>query len=427
MIQYLTWKHHYKPKNKGEIYYIFIVFKVLKLIYNKTLFVIRQKYFKEKVLINYYELIKILRLEKVFLYIDSTTVMVIIENVYNLFKKFYFNSVENTIPKYIKNNRYYPLLFKNNFEQIVIPQLNKKELSKSKIGNYFSQQAISFIIDNNIYPPIINIPKEIKQKEIRFIKLVPLYNHIWFNLLITFRVNIKKEKINKSSKTMAIDLGVNNFATVVTSDNKSFIIDGKYLKSISHLYNKKRSIYNKSKKNNEGETKNIFLLTNKRNNRFKDYILKAARYIISYALKNDIGTIIIGYNKGLQHHGLKENSSKYFKKAINQTLVQTPFLKFKERLKYLCTSNSIEFKEINESFTSICSFYDNEEICYHKTYKGKRIKRGLFLTSNNKMVNADVNGALNILAKSKANSDLEISHLRNSGILVPKRIFIHNI
>lgn len=427
MIQYLTWKHHYKPKNKGEIYYIFIVFKVLKLIYNKTLFIIRQKYFKERVLINYYELIKILRQEKVFLYIESTTAMMIIENVYNSFKNFYFNSVENIMPKYIKNNHYFPLIFKNNFKQIKIPTLNKKELTKSEIGDSFLQQAVSFIVDNNISPPIINIPQRINKKEIRYIKLIPLYNHIWLNLLITFRVDIKKEKMNNNSKTMAIDLGVNNFVTAVTSDNKSFIIDGRYLKSISRLYNKKLSIYNKNKKNDNKTTKKIFLLTNKRNNRVKDYILKTARYIISYALKNDIGVIIIGYNKGLQHHGLKENSSKFFKKAINQTLVQTPFLKFKERLKYLCNYNNIEFKEINESFTSICSFYDNEDICYHKIYKGKRIKRGLFLTSDNKMVNADVNGALNILAKSKTNSDLEISHLRNSGILVPKRIFIYDI
>ena len=55
--------------------------------------------------------------------------------------------------------------------------------------------------------------------------------------------------------------------------------------------------------------------------------------------------------------------------------------------------------ELNESYTSKCSFLDNEEVCKHETYKGKRIKRGLFLSSDKKVLNADINGSLNILKR----------------------------
>ncbi len=52
-----------------------------------------------------------------------------------------------------------------------------------------------------------------------------------------------------------------------------------------------------------------------------------------------------------------------------------------------------------ESYTSKCDSLVKEEICYHETYKGKRVKRGLFRSSTDKIINADVNGAINIMRK----------------------------
>ena len=77
--------------------------------------------------------------------------------------------------------------------------------------------------------------------------------------------------------------------------------------------------------------------------------------------------------------------------------------------------------EINESYTSICSFYDNEEIKYHRNYLGKRMTRSLFKTKEGKIINADINGALNILKKGKPDRTDIISFLRNIGQTVPIR------
>ena len=52
-----------------------------------------------------------------------------------------------------------------------------------------------------------------------------------------------------------------------------------------------------------------------------------------------------------------------------------------------------------ESYTSICDSLSLEEINYHETYKGKRIKRGLFSSFQKKLINSDLNGAINIMRK----------------------------
>ena len=68
-------------------------------------------------------------------------------------------------------------------------------------------------------------------------------------------------------------------------------------------------------------------------------------------------------------------------------------------LRYKIEEKGGQLIELNEAYTSKCSFLDNEEICRHEEYKGKRVKRGLFLSGNNKALNADINGSLNILKR----------------------------
>ena len=162
-------------------------------------------------------------------------------------------------------------------------------------------------------------------------------------------------------------------------------------------------------------------VTNKRNRKIKDAIDKASKQVIEYAIKNEINEIIIGYNKGFKLKGIKKIIRKKDKKRINQNFIQIPLSKIKERIKYLCLINDIKYIEINESYTSICSFYDNEEIKKQDVYQGKRITRSLFETKDKRIINADINGALNIMAKSKTERNDIISFLRNRGQTVPIR------
>lgn len=58
-------------------------------------------------------------------------------------------------------------------------------------------------------------------------------------------------------------------------------------------------------------------------------------------------------------------------------------------ISYKATLEGINVKIVEESYTSKCSFLDNEQICKHESYKGIRTKRGLFKTSSGKTINAD--------------------------------------
>ena len=168
------------------------------------------------------------------------------------------------------------------------------------------------------------------------------------------------------------------------------------------------------------QTKQQYLISRKRKNRVDDYINKTCRYIINYCLINNIGTLVIGYNQSFQ---CKANLGK----KTNQTFTQLPFGRVREKLEYLCKRYNIGYILQEESYTSKASFFDNDELPIYnadnpQTYEfsGKRIKRGLYQTKNNYRFNADCNGALNILRKSKA-VDLTVLCCRGE-LDTPKRI-----
>ena len=148
-------------------------------------------------------------------------------------------------------------------------------------------------------------------------------------------------------------------------------------------------------------------LINKRNNKTNDYIKKTARIIINYCIKNDIGTVIVGYNSDFKR-------SVNIGKVNNQQFTQIPFGALREAIKNLCDQYNMNYIEQEESYTSKASFLDKDDIPTFNPsnnikykFSGRRIKRGLYKTLNGTIINADVNGACNILVKSKQNFNFE--------------------
>ncbi len=235
---------------------------------------------------------------------------------------------------------------------------------------------------------------------------------------------IKRRNLDKNH-ALAIDFGINNLATCVTSKGKSFIIDGKKLKSINQWFNKEnarlQSIKDKQKYGKKPTLRQKYLYAS-RNNKVNDYMSKTARKIIDYCLENNIGTLVCGYNETFQR-----NSN--IGKANNQTFVNIPFGKLREKLEYLCKLYGLIFVEQEESYTSKSSFFDMDILpkfeaddSQNYSFSGKRIKRGLYQTSKGYIFNADVNGVLNILRKSNV-VDLEVLYTRGA-VDTPERIRI---
>jgi len=215
---------------------------------------------------------------------------------------------------------------------------------------------------------------------------------------IKFKTIKKKECENNDldkNNVMGIDLGLNNLAACATKSD-SFLINGKPLKSINQFYNKEKAKLQTELPKNKHNSNQILRLTDKRNNKINDYLHKSSNFIIKYCLTNDIGKLIIGKNDGW-----KQNIN--LGKRNNQNFVQIPFNKLIHQLKYKGELVGIDVETTEESYTSKCSFIDNESMVKQKHYCGKRIKRGLFKTKSGKLINADINGALNIIRKVVSN------------------------
>ena len=244
----------------------------------------------------------------------------------------------------------------------------------------------------------INIPPKLVGKKVKEIKIIPKSKARFFEIQYVYET----EEID-INHALAVDFGIDNLATCVTSEGKSFIIDGKRLKSVNQWFHKENARLQsiKDKQNfGKGCTNKQEQIRRNRNNKVNDYMSKSARIIIDYCLKNKIGTFVCGYNKPF-----KKNSG--MGKQNNQNFVNIPFGKLREKLEYLCRLYGIHYVEQEESYTSKASFFDKDEIpIYHAdnpqnyTFSGKRVKRGLYQCANGKTLNADVNGALNILKKS---------------------------
>ena len=170
------------------------------------------------------------------------------------------------------------------------------------------------------------------------------------------------------------------------------IINGRPLKSINHTWNKRVSKLKSKLKKGARTSKQIKNLSNKRNRRVNNYLHQSTSSLVQKFILLGISKVVIGYN-----NGWKQNIK--LGKRNNQNFVQIPYNRFIEMLTYKCTRVGIEATTGEESYTSKCSFLDNESVEKHDVYMGKRVKRGLFKSSNGTLMNADVNGAYNILKK----------------------------
>ena len=415
---YLTIKQQVKHLTKEEYNILRELCRISKNLTNQAIYNVRQHYFQEKQYLRYEANYHEMKTYQNYKLMNANMAQQALKNVDVMFKSFFaliklakqgkYNFRHVKLPNYLPKNGYYNLTivdFKIKDNILTIPYSNtfKREKYRTKIQ--------------------IKIPQVLENKKIKQIQIIPKFDARFFE--IQYIYEIQEKNINLSTNNaLAIDLGVNNLCTCVTNTGKSFIIDGKKLKSINQLFNKQnaklRSI--KDKQNIVKQTKQQFLISRKRKNRVNDYINKTCRYIINYCLSNDIGTLVIGYNQSFQN---KTNLGK----RNNQIFTQLPFGDIRIKLEYLCKRYNINYILQEESYTSKASFFDNDDLPVYnmdnpQTYEfsGKRIKRGLYQTKNNYLFNADCNGALNILRKSKA---VDTSILCCRGELdTPKRIRI---
>lgn len=389
---YLVVKQQLKHLTKTEYKILKELCHISKNLKNQALYEIRQKYFQDKKYLKYNDVYKILKQSENYKLLHSNMAQQILKKVDAEFKSFFGSLRSKNVTHRVSIPHYLP---KDGYNQLVIQQIS---INKDRFQFPYSREYTKNHEKFSIKIPTVLIGKKVKE-----IKVIPKYNARFFEIAYTYEVEDIEEKELDNTKALAIDVGISNFCTCATSDGDTFIIDGKKLKSYNQWYNKEntrlQSIKDKQKFGKALTNRQARLLT-KRTNRLKNYLGKTAKKIIRYCLDHNIGNLVFGKNKGFQ-----QNSS--MSKSNNQNFTQMPFFQLEQKLKYQCEIYGINFTEQEESYTSKASFWDKDDIPVYDTkntkryeFSGKRIKRGLYQTSDGKTLNADVNGALNILRKS---------------------------
>lgn len=322
----------------------------------------------------------------------------------------------------------------------------KKDYSKKYRVLYINKSQISFDEETRTFrlpvqtgyykkhdPIIINVPKYVDFSQVRQVQIVPKHEGSFFAIHFIRDEQIEVEK-QYNDNYLSLDPGINNLLTAADTYGNTFIIDGRFIKSKNAFFNKKRKeiAILKNKQGHKHKTKKEILFERKRENQIKDYFEKAAKYIVDYCLDHHISNIIMGYNEDFQQSsnmGIRNNRNFSF----------LPLGQLRKSLMWRCEANGLNFIEQEESYTSKASFFDNDELpvyIKHKdrdkdyerpVFSGNRFGRR-YVTKDGQIINADVNGALNIMRKYAINENKAIllnklSELRHKGCVnQPARI-----
>ena len=380
----LTETHQIRPNHKLYSICDELCFKS-KNLYNAALFEFRQSYFNKE---------------------EDTLTWQNINRIFNQSNQFDYrelpSKVSNTVLKKLGNNisSFCSLVKKSDYNKKVrLPKFLHKtdgrfivEFNKQTFSNKRDEDNNLIICKSSLN---LRIPTKVENpQQVRIVPKTGCY-------VIEVIYEIKENKMKQNQRVASIDLGLNNLATVVTNDGDNpILISGKKIKSINQYYNKMASKQKSLLPNNIFTSKSLARLWLKRNNKISYEIHKITKFLANYFDERDVSKVIIGNNTDWKN-GINLG------RRNNQNFVNIPYSKFINQLTYKCQLLGITVITREESYTSKASFLDYDEIPNYNDetkpkFSGKRIKRGLYRSTTRK-INADVNGAYNIMAKENPN------------------------
>ncbi len=414
---HLTVKQQVKHLSKEDYKTIKELCHIAKNLANEAIYNVRQYYFAEGEFLKYEKNYTLLKNSPNYKALNSNMAQQILKEIDGSFKSFFGLLKLAKQGKYtFKDCRLPHYLPKDGYTTLVIGFVRLKEnklMLPFSNGFKKTHKAVEITI-----PPIL-LDKKVKE-----IRIIPKAKARFFEIQYIYEAECVQRNLN-TNNALALDLGINNLVTAVSSNGRSFIIDGRKLKSINQWFNKENARLQSIKdKQHYGKksTNRQKAIARDRNNKVNDYMNKAARKVINYCIANDIGALVVGYNETFQRNS-------HIGKRNNQNFVNIPYGQLRSKLEYLCKLNGIIFVKQEESYTSKSSFWDRDDIPVYNAdnpgeyqFSGKRVHRGQYKTASGKTINADVNGALNIMRKS---SVVDVSILYGRGeVDTPVRIRI---
>ena len=348
-----------------------------KNLYNYVNYILRQSFFETRSIPGEYEISTQLAKENQpdFRALPAQVAQQTIKLVFKAWKSFFsaLKSYKKDKSKFKRNPKPPKYKDKNGYFVTVITSQSTK----------IKDNKIHFVKD--VIQPVTT-----KTSTIRQVRLIP--STACFIVEVVYEKDVQvTERV--AGSVAAIDLGLNNFVTFLDNQgNKPFIINGKGVKSYNQNFNKKKAKLQSKLPKNVYSSRQLLQLNFKRNMFMQNFLHQASAIVIKELISRKIETLIIGYNEDW-----KQNIN--LGKRINQQFVQIPYKTFVDKLMYKCEDFGIKVILTEEAYTSKIDHLAGEEMQKHKKYKGKRIRRGLFLSSTGIVINADVNGALGIMRK----------------------------
>lgn len=408
---YATQKNRLKPSKK-QYKLLLQLCKLSKNLYNVTLYETRQFFFKNNTFLAYPKAYHIVKENENYKQMPKQVAQQTMKVVDRNFRSFFgilrekkrgnYNREVN-IPKYLPKNEYFICIFQQ--DQLKV----ESDSIRLSLGNWFSKQiGVKYLR--------IPLPKYIVGKKIKEVRINPKAHGKRLYVEYIYEQPIEKVKLDKK-RYLSIDLGLDNFVTFVSTNGPPIILDGRGIKSFNRWWNKEKSklqsIYDINGIKNGRKMNTLY---DRRYGYMNNIMNQYVNYIIKYCLKNNIGNIVIGELQNIkqeQNHG----------NVRNQNFQSIPYYRFKQKLEAKCERYGIKYILKDESYTSKCDALAFEKVKKHDKYLGKRTKRGLFQSSTKTLVNADVNGALNLLRK--VSSDSVVKQIIGSGFVNnPKRIYV---
>ena len=372
---HLTVKQQVKHLSKEDYKTIKELCHIAKNLANEAIYNVRQYYFSEGEFLKYEKNYTLLKNSPNYKALNSNMAQQILKEVDGSFKSFF------GLLKLAKQGKY-------TFKDCRLPHYLPKDGYTTLVIGFVRLKGNKLILPfSNSFKKThkaveITIPPILLDKKVKEIRIIPKAKARFFEIQYIYEAECVQRNLN-TNNALALDLGINNLVTAVSSNGRSFIIDGRKLKSINQWFNKENARLQSIKdKQHYGKktTNRQKAIARDRNNKVNDYMNKAAREVINYCIANDIGALVVGYNEMFQRNS-------HIGKRNNQNFVNIPYGQLRSKLEYLCRLNGIVFVKQEESYTSKSSFWDRDDIPVYKAdnpreyqFSGKRVHRGQYKT-----------------------------------------------
>ena len=252
-----------------------------------------------------------------------------------------------------------------------------------KMPKYHKADIISYTITNQ--DAIFKLPytdltvpvPPCTDGRLKEVKIVPSYDG--FNVIMVTESDLILPSV-QGNAIGAIDFGVENTVSFVSTNGIARLYKGGALKSKNQWANKLAALHPERKSQ----------IWYERNCQVSAIMNALATSIVNTCVEKGISTLVIGHNKYW-----KQNV--HMGKRNNQTFVDIPFSTLEWLIQYRCDRHGIIVIKQEESYTSKASFIDGDD--FSAPFSGTR-KNHLYITKDGLIVNADLNGAGNILVKA---------------------------